>query len=239
MKIKGFFLFLVCSVCPIFSAGPIVHLWVAERFCEICGIIDRDTIKAIIVGSEFPDIRYITRDSRSCTHPETFDLQEVLQGKTAFEVGMKLHVWVDVMREKFIASRVYYAVAPHADRFPATLLKFIEEEIMSDFYDGRRWSFCFDEVLLEELEFTNREMICKWHGMIKWTISVRPSWLLWGQSYRGSAFGVPVNTLYDWSSLLPQLKHTLIFQHHLYSMLSYLEEEIKRFLEAKGLDTPL
>ncbi len=51
---------------------------------------------------------------------------------------MKLHVWVDVMRENFIASKVYDAVAPHAEQFSATLLKFIEEEILADFYDGRQ-----------------------------------------------------------------------------------------------------
>ncbi len=231
MIIKWLLFFLVCSFGSLFSAGPIVHLWVAERFCEIYSITDRSNIKEIIVGSEFPDIRYITRDSRSCTHPDTLDIQEVLQGRTPFEVGMKLHSWVDVMREKFISSQVYEAIAPYAEGFPATLLKFIEEEIIADFYDGRQWSFCLDEVLPEELKFTNREMICKWHGMVKWAIFVRPSWLLWGQSYRGSAFGVPINTLYNWSHLLPQLKCTLVFRHHLYSLLSHLEEELKKALE--------
>ncbi len=77
MIIKGLLLFLICSVSSVFSAGSTVHLWVAERFCEIYGITDRDILRDVIVRTEFPDIRYITRDSRSLTHPKTLDIQEV------------------------------------------------------------------------------------------------------------------------------------------------------------------
>ena len=139
-------------------------------------------------------------------HPTVYDINEIYQSKTPFEAGVKLHVWLDNIREKFIPQEGYDEVTPHAEGFSATLLKFIEEKILSDFYDGRAWSFYFDKVLPEELSFTKEESVSKWHGIIQWTMWVRPSNLLWAQSYRGPLFGVSANTLYNWSYLLPPIQ---------------------------------
>ena len=141
---------------------------------------------------------------------------------------MKLHAWVDITRENFVTPEIYEAVSPYAEGFPATLLKFIEEEIMADFYDGRRWAFYLDKVLPEELVFINEEVILKWHRIVQWTMILRPSWLLWAQSYRGPSFGVPARTLYNWSCLLPELKKRPIFQNYLQDLLRHLEDELRK-----------
>jgi hypothetical protein len=201
-------------------------LWVAERYCEIRGITNPDVLHGIIVGSEFPDIRYITHAPRELTHPLVLDIREIEQSATPFEAGMKLHAWLDLKRENFIRKEVYAAITPFEEGHPATLLKLVEEEILSDFYDGRRWSVYFDKVLPEERVFAQENDICKWHGVIQWMMSVRPSWLIWCQSFQGPAFGASANTLYTWSYLLPELKQNPILQDHLHDFLAYIEAEI-------------
>ena len=141
---------------------------------------------------------------------------------------MKLHAWVDITRENFVTPEIYEAVSPYAEGFPATLLKFIEEEIMADFYDVKRLAFYLDKVLPEELVFINEEVILKWHRIVQWTMILRPSWLLWAQSYRGPSFGVPAQTLYNWSCLLPELKKRPIFQNYLQDLLRHLEDELRK-----------
>lgn len=227
MRIRWCFLCLFCLSSSLHSAGPVLHLWVAERFCKICGITDNDILQGIIVGTEFPDIRYLTHELRNLTHPLVSDISEILQSQTPFEVGMKLHAWLDVIRENFIEPEVYAAITRYAEGHSAALLKFIEEEMLGDIYDGRQCLFYFDKVLPEEIIFTDEKTIHKWHAMIQWTISIRPSWLLWAQSYRGSAFGISTNTLYNWSYLLPELKQEPIFKNHLNTLLEYIEMELR------------
>src|ERR1700722_14234289 len=194
-------LVFVCFTTSLFGAGPTLHLWVAERFCQLHGITDEEVLQKIVVGTELPDIRYITRKAREITHPYILNIDEVCQSKTPFELGMKLHAWLDITRENFIAPQVYEAIFPHAEGFSATLLKMIEEEILADHYDGRKWSYYFDHTVSEELDFANEDEILRWHTLIQWTMAVRPSWLLWAQSYAGPAFGVPASVLYKWCYL--------------------------------------
>lgn len=225
MRLRAFAFCLLTSTF-LHSAGPILHLWTAERFCEIYGITDEETLREIIVGTELPDIRYITHQPRKFTHPDVQDLSDVCASKTPFELGMKLHVWLDQARESFIPKEVYDAVAPHAEGFSATLLKFIEEEILADFYDGRRWSCYFDQTFPTELLFADEASVRKWHTTIQWTMSARPSWLLWAQSYRGPAFGVSASTLYNWSYLLPKQAKNPLFQDYMRALLAHIEEHL-------------
>lgn len=222
-------LLFVCGCIPLFAAGPIVHLWVAERFCEIYDITDPSIVQEVMVGTEYPDIRYITRNPRSWTHLDVADIRDVLESKTPFEAGMKLHAWVDIVRETYIADEVYEAVVPYHEGHPATLLKFIEEEIMADIYDGRQWSSYFNDILQEEYLFAEKDAILKWHNLIQWTMSVRPSWILWAQSYKGPAFGASVDTLYTWSYLLPNLQKETIFKEHLEGLMEHILEELQRY----------
>lgn len=204
-----------------------MHLWVAERYVEMRGVVDEGMVRGIVVGSEFPDIRYLTRMSRSVTHPEVGGIGDVDVCVDGFERGMKLHVWLDVVREEFVREEVYGVVARYAEGHKATLLKLIEEEILADCYDGRRWSSCFDVVMEGERRFAGEDVIRKWHGMVQWAMAVRPSWLLWGRSYWGGAFGVGAETLYRWSYVVPELKKMRIFQEHVRGLLVHIEKELQ------------
>ena len=109
---------------------------------------------------------------------------------------MKLHAFVDIVREEFVESTGIYAyVIPYAQRYPATLLKFIEEEILADRFDERRYSYCLDWIIEEELQFgLTEDVVDYWHSRLRYTMNARPSWLLWFASGK-SHFGLPASTM--------------------------------------------
>jgi hypothetical protein len=229
---RPFFTCIYFSFIPslAFSAGPLLHLWVADKFCQAYGICDEALIKEILVGTEFPDIRYITHESRGHTHPIVASLDDVCRSSSGFACGMKLHAWLDVVREKFICTDVYGAIADQSAGHPHTLLKWIEEEILADYYDAGRWLSCFNEVLPEELAFTQEASIAKWHWMIQCSLSIRPSWLIWAHSYIGSAFGIDASTLYEWSYELPHWKQNRLFREHLIDLTHWIEKQFEKHL---------
>lgn len=220
------FILSFCLCAKGFSAGPLLHIWTAERFCSLYHI-PPDQVIDLLVGTEFPDIRYITALSRESTHPHVTCIQNVSDTQSHFRKGVKLHAWLDKIRESFIPDEIYQAIAVYSEGYCSTFLKFLEEEILSDFYDARRWSFCFACPLEEELELARYESVTKWHEMLKWAFAASPSMLLWAQSYRGSAFGVPSGILYRWSFLLPELKEDPLFREYCMKLLEHIETELK------------
>jgi hypothetical protein len=169
---RTFYSIWKCFLCALlfqevlFSAGPLMHLFVAEKFCERAGISDPEILKGIAIGAEFPDIRYITRQSRDLTHPVVSNLAEVCRSRTPFECGMKLHAWLDDVREQFISRALYDALGEWHEGHSATLLKFIEEEVLCDFYDASSWFYYFEETIAEEEAFADPDTIRKWHAMV-------------------------------------------------------------------------
>jgi len=210
------------------AAGPMTHLFLGESYCSFSGDSEEKT-EEFLVGTLFPDIRYIAHFARARTHPVVRDLQEVAQSSSNFYAGIKFHAWVDIIREEFVEkSGIYQAVIPYAKGHEATLLKFIEEEILADFYDGQKWSYLFDQVGESERSFATDNQIERWHSMIQYSMAYRPSWLIWGVSYfKSQAFGISDETLYEWSYLLPEFARDPIFQLHVKNLLAYLQVKME------------
>lgn len=64
--------------------------------------------EAFLVGTLFPDIRYITHFPREKTHFNVNSLKEVGETSSPFDAGMKFHAWVDRVREEFVISSGIY-----------------------------------------------------------------------------------------------------------------------------------
>ena len=151
------------------------HLYLGEKYCDAHHFSEEEK-EAFLVGTLFPDIRYITHLPREQTHPPTSSLMEVREGQTPFEQGVHFHVWVDNVREEFaIQSGIYEKIIPYADGHPATLLKFIEEEILGGFYDPLPYSYIFSTPFDEELLYATSQQVYKWHMMIQLTVRYSPS----------------------------------------------------------------
>lgn len=211
------------------AAGPMTHLYFAEYFCKVHGIWNEKSVREFMVGTLFPDIRYIAHIPRESTHFPLQGLQDVLQEERPFYAGMKFHAWVDIIREEIVVSSgIYEAVSPHAEGRDATFLKFIEEEILADFYDGRKWSYCFDKSLVEERFFVSSDVtLARWHEILQYSMNYRPSWLFWAASYlRPTVMSIPSTTIYAWSYSLPKLAKEPRFQEHVKLMHEKILEAI-------------
>lgn len=232
MAFRWLFFVILWPFCEGFCAGPMTHLWVAERFCEIHNITDPRIVQHILLGTEYPDIRYITKRARELTHPNVLDIYEVVKCDSPFEAGIRLHAWVDHIREAYVSPEVYERITPYSEGRSSTLLKFLEEEMLADIYDGRRWSSYFNEVLEEEYSYAEQSEIEKWHWIIQWTMAVRPTNLLWARSYWNPLFGISVDTLYNWSYLILEFKKDPLFQKHMEGFLEMVEDELEKGKEA-------
>jgi len=208
------------------AAGPMTHLFLGERYCALH---QTEEVGDFLVGTLFPDIRYVAHFPRELTHPIVQDVREVESCFSKFEAGIKFHAWVDIVREEFVEqSGIYEKVRPYAKGHEATLLKFIEEEILADLYDGRKWSPYFDACYEAEKRFTNEEAIQRWHQMIQYSMAYRPSWLIWAVSYfKNQAFGISDDTLYEWSYLLPEFAQDPIFQSHVKNLLACVQAKME------------
>ena len=204
------------------------HLFLGEEYCKLRRIEDEGNKRDFLVGTLFPDIRYIAHFSRQRTHFDVRNLKEVEESSSYFIAGMKFHAWVDKVREAFVVdSGIYEKVDPYANGQKATLLKFIEEEIID--YDGRKWSHFFGSALEEEKAYASEEQIQKWHTIIWGAMQARPSWSLWGLSYvKAQAFGISNETLYQWSYYLPKFGRDPLFQGYVHDLLSYMLREMEQ-----------
>lgn len=225
VRISLIVLFFLSSL---YGAGPITHLFLGEEYCRIFRIENETHKRDFLLGTSFPDIRYITHCSREETHFNVRSLKEVEESPSYFIAGMKFHAWVDHVREAFVvASGIYDKIEPYGEGKKETLLKFIEEEIID--YDGRGWGSIFREVLDEEKAFASSEKIQKWHWIVWGALQARPSWPIWGLSYiRSQAFGISNETLYRWSYLLSQYVKDPEFQGYVDDLLRHILGEMKQ-----------
>ena len=222
------FLWILLLPFSLFAAGPMTHLYFAEKWAEQNPIATQEALRDFVLGNLFPDIRYVANIPREWTHAEVYSIEEVGASRTPFEGGMKLHAFVDIVREKFVEKTGIYAyVIPYAEGHPATLLKFIEEEIID--YDGRKWRSIFGEVHEEEKAYASEELIQKWHTIIWGAIYARPSWPLWGYSWiKSQLFGISNQTLYNWSYLLSEYAKDPEFQGYVDDLLKHILQQVEQ-----------
>ena len=78
------FLFFIPAI---YAAGPMTHLYLGEEYCKMNRIEDEGKVRDFLVGTLFPDIRYITHFPREKTHPHVSHLREVQASDSLFEAG--------------------------------------------------------------------------------------------------------------------------------------------------------
>jgi len=142
-------------------AGEVGHVVYAQRVLKY---LDMEVAgQAFWTGTLLPDIRHYGIVSGKQTHPEHVALQ-TLAGDNDFETGMRVHAWVDAVRNAFFEGEnikeelPWHPFVPHA-------LKLLEDEILYDSF--AHWKMVTDvlsTVHEEELNFVaDRELLEKWH----------------------------------------------------------------------------
>ncbi len=92
-------------------AAPIAHIFLAVQMLlgPLQGLFNE---QEFILGTSFPDIRYLKVVQRADTHFTHVTLQDVLQEKSSFKAGMIFHSFVDEQREAYVVKNHFYKKFP-------------------------------------------------------------------------------------------------------------------------------
>lgn len=155
-------------------ATQITHIVHAEKLRErFFPQVNRDEF---LIGTVFPDIRYLGGISREQTHAFSGDWEGVLAQTSSFEAGRQLHCLIDLARETYLTEEGLYEILPEMpDRY--SVPKFVEDVLLYD--DVQDWPSIvagFKKALSEEIDFgAPLEHIQRWHANLQQYFSSPPS----------------------------------------------------------------
>lgn len=166
-------------------AGPIAHVMLAlsilpkllpEQDAKTLILTDKN-IKEFVLGSTFPDIRYITKNiKREDTHFKNITLEivrEKIRENKFFQAGVIFHSFVDELRDKYMNKKNVYKIMPRSEN-AVRAIKFLEDNILYKKIQNKNQVIkYFDTILDEELKFyTSEGCIYKsdvknWHKLMQ------------------------------------------------------------------------
>jgi hypothetical protein len=194
-------------------ANQITHIVLAEKISDqLFGKFDQ---KDFLIGTVFPDIRYLKVIDRENTHFKDLIWQDLIDESDSFIAGMKYHSLVDEVREKYVLEKGIYDLIPES-RFITQALKIYEDEILyANVSNWDKVSLYFDSILPEELKLVVDESgIKKWHSIIQEYFKQTPSDLSRENFVIGVGFSkeisIEINNLLDQMRKNPEIQETIL-----------------------------
>lgn len=148
-------------------AATIAHIFCALSLLN-SNALHVDNIAEFIIGTCFPDIRYLGVVKRTETHAKNVTWNDVINAITSFEKGRLLHSLLDEKREEFIEQSHLYDLIPDS-LFRSQVLKFYEDIILYEkIHNWQEIAHYFDIILDEETNYgiAHRDLR-RWHDLLK------------------------------------------------------------------------
>jgi len=147
-------------------AAPIGHIFLSLVMLS-SSLADKSE-KEFILGTSFPDIRYITKLDREKTHLENITLDQIKNAKTSFRSGFLFHSFVDEAREKYLQKHNAYDLAPQS-KYASFCMKFCEDQMLHEKIKNLAGiTQYFNTITPEEYDFgIDEKNIKQWHSFIK------------------------------------------------------------------------
>lgn len=105
--------------------GIITHLVSASRYLRLNQEKD---FKKFILGTTFPDIRYIAKLDRDLTHKK-FKPNLNFTGLDSFKAGWKLHIYIDRQWSKIVRNSKFYERYSNDKTLASVAAKIIEDKL--------------------------------------------------------------------------------------------------------------
>lgn len=213
-----------------FSAAPVTHVVFAEKWMKVNCRYTEEQKKACLVGTLFPDIRYIAKIERDKTHDAHVTLSQLRTEKSAFLCGKKLHSYIDEERAQFIQQKGVYDILMQRFKVPkehiASFLKFLEDEL---FYAQLNSEKTCAALLSLDKEEKNSQIelptLKKWHALLGLYFSQKPSETFADLAIlKRGYFGVSAEECARWSTLLPTLAKEKFFQDYAKELMQHFDE---------------
>ena len=117
------------------AAAPVVHAYCAQQFFKTKRYTPWEQ-QLFMIGTLFPDIRYLARIPRTKTHTKWVTLQEIRSTKDPFEAGLLFHSYVDEQRERIAQREKAYDVLAFIPKgSKGHFLKAVEDQLCYDRLD--------------------------------------------------------------------------------------------------------
>ncbi len=155
-------------------ANQITHIVLAERISDkLFKKFDQSTF---LVGTVFPDIRYLKVIDRDKTHFHNLILADILDEKDSFVAGIKYHSLVDEVRRTYIFERGIYNYIPSSKYITQSLTMYEDELFYSKMTNWSRAGDFLNQVLDEEIKLViDTVQIKKWHFLIQDYLKKQPT----------------------------------------------------------------
>ena len=186
--------------------GPVTHIVFALAALNTpdCAHFDK---QQFVVGTSFPDIRYLGVIKREETHAPHVTWQDIVTERSSFLAGMKLHTLVDQARERFLQKSPLYNLVPDTP-LVAKQLKIVEDSMLyRQHKDWKTITSYFNTITEEERMFgiTDQD-IKRWHTFLQKYLSLQK----WHNRLKHFSFWRPALKLrLKFSRKLPLKKETV------------------------------
>ncbi len=156
---------------------PIIHVILAQKVQDEFFEKEReDTKRDYHIGTCISDIRRNANLKRSNTHLTDLKMDDVKKGP-AFDIGFKLHCYIDQLRRSFFKETGIYELCPEGNHMHIVhATKIVQDKLHYD--EVKNWEEIisyFDTVLQEELDFgIDKDIVEKWHLTLQRYFSKEP-----------------------------------------------------------------
>lgn len=193
----------------VFAAAPVTHAVLAKKWMALDEHYTNAEKGSFILGTLFPDIRYLGVIDRNKTHEKNVTVERLKANQNPFTTGMWLHAFVDVEREKYVVKHhIYEKIAQvPGQQYKAMFLKLLEDEILfskEGWQDVRGYLTKLDPEE-QKFEISDKDLE-RWHQNQNRAFTFPPSAYLQQlvQANKGMA-NVPKETIEEWSKILPKM----------------------------------
>ncbi|MES2274362.1 MAG: hypothetical protein V4487_09260 [Chlamydiota bacterium] len=219
-----FFLFFLIHVSSAFCAAPIFHVYIAEKWLEDFEAYGEIEKQNFIVGTLFPDIRYLGELRREETHEIGIGITDILETTDPFRKGMRLHVFVDETRARILKELgIMNLLGDVPDDHKVTFLKFLEDAVL---YSSGNWDHIRQYLgsFVPDPKFDYKvpnSSLNRWHGILENYFKHGPTKLLARLSASDQGYlGVPPHLIKQWAVLIPELSQAQFVQKYVSDLIS-------------------
>lgn len=157
-------------------ASEITHIVYGKKLFDRNSLVDWPKF---VVGTIFPDIRYIAKVDRDLLHTYGTS-EENIPTTNAFESGKYVHCLIDEKREAYIKSRGIYELIP-LNNVSVSALKLVEDTVTYSLYsDWQSVIVSLDDIYEEELVHgITKEIVHRWHKFFQNYVKQTPGEKEW------------------------------------------------------------
>jgi len=228
-KAKVTLLIIVCLLSfELFAAAPAMHVTLGGKWlATFAPEYTEEEKKLFLLGTVFPDIRYLGVIKREQTHYKGMTLAKVYAAKSPFNRGMLFHSYVDEFRERCVRkSGIEKALSEVPRRQQGTFLKLLEDQILHSTYKWSEFKKFLITIPDDEKAFgLEMSALTQWHTGLSLYFATTPSNILQQVGmFEQSILTLDATTIKAWGLLLPKYAADPQMKKHVEELLHAFDE---------------